>query len=224
MSMIIRRKPGGFLKDQGGSLSVEAAIILPILFWAICAMYTYFNVFKVQSAAYRANYTISDILSRETQQVDVAYIRSLHNVYQYMTFAQTPNTWIRISSFSCTNKCEEPDRMLKIDWSEATNGGIGYEAADLSIVEELLPSIPKGDTLVMVETSSLYSPIFQKMVPNFGDRDIVTRSVTRPRFIQQLVWAGPSDDGSGTPIDTSGDEPDADPSSKDKQGHPKNNT
>lgn len=177
-----------FKDDQRGSLSVEAVLVLPLLFWAICATYTYFHAFKVQNAANRANYTISDILSRETDMVSADYVDGLHKLYQYMTRNHQDQTWVRISVVTCHTKCDKTTRQLKLGWSHATSGATAYVAGDIASIEPMIPSLPKGDSLIIVETSSLYQPIFQGVVPNFGDRNLVSHSVTRPRFTQQIVW------------------------------------
>ena len=182
-----------FSEDQRGSLSVEAVLILPILFWAICATYTFFHAFKVQNAANRANYTISDILSRETDLVNADYINGLHNLYEYMSRNRDGGTWIRVSVVTCRTRCDKENRQLVMEWSQATGSATAYGSSDIGSLEQYIPQLPKGDSLTMVETSSDYEPMFQGIVPNFGSRKLVSQSVTRPRFTQQLVW----DDGSG---------------------------
>lgn len=189
-----KRLPGGFLRDERGTMSIEAAIIIPILFWAICATYTFFQVYKVQNATFRANYTISDLISRETGVMDASYMRGLHNVYQFMTFATTSDTWIRVSIVNCKSNCTNlSSRNLDIDWSFGTNGARELTNGDLSFWEDKIPTLLKGDALILLETSSTYTPMFEKIVPGFSTKTLVTHSVTRPRFTQQLVF----DDGNG---------------------------
>lgn len=183
----------GLVKEERGSLSVEAALIFPLLVWGIVAMFTFFQAYKAQNAAYRANYTISDILSRETGIVDAAYLRGLHNVYQYMTFAKTQGTWIRVSVIQCKVRCDKPTRDLDLVWSFGTNGARSLDDADFAHWEPLVPWLPKGDGLILVETSSKYTPMFQRFLTSFLERDLVSHSVTRPRFVSQLVWEGSND-------------------------------
>ena len=182
-----------FNDDQRGSLSVESVLVFPLLFWAICATYTYFHAFKVQNAANRANYTISDILSRETGGVTAGYIDGMHNIYEYMTRNRDGQTWIRVTVVTCRSSCDKPTRNLNLEWSYATGGASAYQKAEVSSLDAYVPNLPKGDSLILVETSSLYKPMFQGMVPNFGNRNLVSYSATRPRFTQQIVW----DNGTG---------------------------
>jgi len=179
-----------FRRDQKGSLSVEAVIILPLLFWAITATFTFFHTYKAQSAAFRANYTVSDILSRETGEIDSDYMRGLHNLYQYMTFAKTAGTWLRVSVFHCTDNCDQSDRTLSLLWSEGTNGARDLDASDYAHWDPLVPWMVKGDSVILVETSNHYDPPFANFLMSFPERELVSHSVTRPRFAPQLLWEG----------------------------------
>lgn len=183
----------GLTAEERGSLSVEAAMVVPLLIWGIVAMFTFFHAYKAQNAAFRANYTISDILSRETEEIDFSYLRGMQNLYQYMTFSQTADTWIRVSVIQCTDNCEEDDRTLKIDWSMGTNGARSLTDVDFDLWEPMTPWLPKGDSLILVETSSQYNPLFPKFLVTFQKRALVSHSVTRPRFSGQLVYAGLND-------------------------------
>ncbi len=187
----------GFLNDQKGTLSVEAAIVMPLLFWAITASFTFFHGYKAQTSAFRANYTISDILSRETVQIGPSYLSGLHNIYQYMTLARTEGTWLRLSVVRCLDECALDTRTLDIMWSRATNGARELENEDVAFWEPKVPWLPKGDSLILLETSSNYSPPFTNFLLSFPDRTLVSHSVTRPRFAPQLLWEGMSigDDG-----------------------------
>lgn len=189
MTLSIKSVMTRFRKDQTGSLSVEAVIILPLLFWAICATYTYYNAFKVQNAVNRANYTLGDIVSRETGTVTPDYVTGLHNLYQYMTRAKDENTWIRVSTVTCKRRCDKDTRVLRINWSYGTGGAHSLKNSEIRSVEEMIPLLPKGDSLILVETNSVYKPLFKGMVPTFGDTNMASYSVTRPRFAQQIVWS-----------------------------------
>ena len=48
-----------------------------------------------------------------------------------------------------------------------------------------LPKMADGETLILVETKSVYNP---PLNVGLGDLDIETFIFTRPRFAPQLVW------------------------------------
>jgi hypothetical protein len=178
-----------FRSDQKGSLSVEAVFAFPMLLWAATGTYTFFDVYKAQNASYRANYTISDMLSRETDSIGTAYMNGMIKVYRYMTKADVNNSWIRISQVQCLDDCDDGDaRELEMEWSHGANGARDLTAADFAFYNNLIPLLAQSDRLVLVETSMLYSSPFSSSLVSFPDRDLVSHVVTRPRFAPQLIW------------------------------------
>jgi len=185
-----------FRREQDGSLSVEAVFAFPLLLWAATASYTFFDAYKAQNASYRANYTISDILSRETESVDSAYLEGLLRVFRFMTYGDANTTWIRVSLVQCTDECaSEANRDLEFDWSHGANGARSLTAVDFDHYASKIPLFPIGDKLILVETSLDYTPPFANALVSFPERKLVSHVVTRPRFGPQLLWTGPGSNG-----------------------------
>lgn len=195
-----------FKSDQKGSLSVEAVFAFPMLFWAATATFTFFDAYKVQNTSYRANYTISDMLSRETTAIDQPYIDGLHKVFRYMTHTGPETSWIRVSVVSCSDDCaSEDDRVLNFKWSEAAAGARSLDANDLLFYRDQIPLMAKGSQLILVETSREYNPPFANALVSFAERDLVSHVVTRPRFAGNFCFitcvtpgGSDGDDGDGS--------------------------
>ena len=189
-----------FRSDQTGSMAVEAVFAFPLLLWAATATYTYFDAFKAQNATYRANYTISDMLSRETNSVDYNYINGLFKVYRYMTLADEDDSWIRVSQLQCFSDCADEDiRVLTFDWSRGVNGARDLTNLDFDYYADKIPLLAQGDRLILIETSLKYKPPFANALVSFPERNLVSHVVTRPRFAPQIIWDpayDPSDGGS----------------------------
>lgn len=193
-----------FRSDQKGSLSIEAVFAFPMLLWAATGLYTFFDIYKAQNATYRANYTISDMLSRETDSIGTPYMNGMYKVFRYMTHADAPNSWIRISQVQCVDDCADGEhRELEMEWSHGANGARSLTDADFTFYNELIPLLAESDRLILVETSLLYTAPFANSLISFPPRDLVSHVVTRPRFAPQLIW------------DDSGYTPDADDSHDD---------
>jgi hypothetical protein len=188
-----------FRSEQSGSLSVEAVFAFPMLLWAATGTYTFFDAYKAQNATYRANYTISDMLSRETNSIDYNYISGLYKVYRYMTNADAEDSWIRVSELVCVSDCaDEANRVLAFDWSRGVNGARDLTDQDFAFYADKIPLLAQGDRLVLIETSLRYKPPFANALVSFPARDLVSHVVTRPRFAPQIVWDpsyDPSDGG-----------------------------
>ena len=178
-----------FRTDQRGSLSVEAVLAVPMLFWAATATFTFYDAFKAQNASYRANYTISDMLSRETDAIDQSYLDGLHKVFRYMTHTGPEDSWIRISVVRCSSLCaDEDNRVLSFDWSKGASGARDLTDTDLLFYRTIIPLMATGNRLILVETSREYLPPFANALVSFAARDLVSHVVTRPRFAPRLCW------------------------------------
>lgn len=198
-----------FRSDQKGSLSIEAIFAFPLLLWAATATYTFFDAYKAQNASFRANYTISDMLSRETESIDTAYMNGLEKVFRYMTGADETGTWIRISQVQCIADCSDGEqRTLRLEWSHASSGASGLTSADFEFYNAEIPLLAQADRLVLVETSMLYKPPFAQSMVNFAERDLVSQVITRPRFASQIVWDDTGYDPSGGGSHDDGELPD----------------
>jgi hypothetical protein len=190
MKRLFQKVRGFFNSDERGSLSVEAVFAFPMLFWAATATFTFYDAYKAQNTSYRANYTISDMLSRETNPVNQNYIDGLNRVFRYMTHTGPESSWIRVSVVQCTANCgNETTRELSFVWSHSASGARSLTSADVPFYKTKIPLLPAGDRLILVETSRQYIPPFASALVSFAERNLVSHVVTRPRFAPQLLWS-----------------------------------
>ena len=183
------RKKSRFANDEKGSLSIEAVFAFPMLFWAATALFTFFDAYKVQNASYRGNYTISDMISRETEPIDQTYVDGLHQVFRFMTHTGPETSWLRVSVVKCNSDCgDEAARDLEFVWSHSAGGARSLTAADLPFFADKIPLMAFGDPLILVETSRQYRPPFASALVSFAERNLVSHVVTRPRFANQVCW------------------------------------
>jgi hypothetical protein len=176
-----------FLRDNRGTLSVEAAIMVPAIFLVYLAVFTFFHTFRADAANAKASYSVADMLSRETNKVNQAYVDGLNSVFAYMTRAREP-TWIRVSSVvwhEDTKKCE-------LRWSAASKGHLPL--TDVTSIEARIPMMADGDTVNVVETFMPYTPAFNVGLDRMTFGNLV---VTRPRFAPKLDWDAGSGGGAG---------------------------
>lgn len=184
-------KLAGFRDDRRGSMAVESVIVFPILIWAYLGMFTYWEAFRTENTNSKAAYVIADMLSRQTDPVDVAFIEGLGDLYAYLTRERFP-TAIRVSSIGWDSV--QNDYMVR--WSHATQGRPALTTADAEQMDAVLPNFPAGDTVLLIESVLDYSPIFKV---GLADRAMTQFVYTRPRFVSAV----PFDDGT-TVIDAGG--------------------
>jgi len=179
-----------FRRDEEASLSVEAVMVLPILLWAFLATYTFFDVYRAKNLALKANYAISDLLSRETMTIDMNYLLGAEKVFKYLT--QSDDTaWVRVTEVYCNDNCADPSRDLKRDWSKATDNLPTFNDDDvMDHLEPIIPLIATGERVIIVETGVGYEPPFSQGLTGIGSRNFVDIVMTRPRFAGWVCWQG----------------------------------
>jgi hypothetical protein len=179
-----------FVRDEEAGLTVEAVIILPLLLWALMAMYAFYDVYRHKMLAMKANYAISDLLSRETDPINLAYINGIEDVYEFYTRSSDGDAWIRVTPVKCRRRCNNLNtRQLQRDWSRGTDGQVSLRNGVVNRdYRDLIPLVPKGERIIMVETELTYEPLFGDYFTPIGERTMRDVVFTRPRFSPQLCW------------------------------------
>jgi hypothetical protein len=170
-----------FHDDTRGSVAIEAAIILPMLFWAYIAMFVFFDAYKTRSMTEKAAFTISDMLSRETAAIDDYYLGSTRKLFDLLAQSDSPSG-LRVTVVSYSGVTKEHS----LEWSKTIGNMDELEAARLSDFVVRLPAIAAGESIIVVETRSTYEPALNV---GLGNNTIETFIFTRPRFAPQLVWS-----------------------------------
>ena len=118
-----------FWNDTRGVISVEIALILPLLIWTFAAIATFFDAYRSRSIAEKAAYTVSDMLSRETNAITDTYIDNTLTFFDALADSQTGSS-LRVSVISWNSAMNS----YEIDWSEAR--GAGFLALDNDDVDD----------------------------------------------------------------------------------------
>ena len=180
-----------FSRHEDASISIEAVLVLPFLLWAFAAMYSFFDVYHARSLAMKGNYAVADLLSRETNPIDMDYLRGTEDIFQYITRSGT-SSWIRVTPVRCRRRCDDPARrQLRRDWSRATDGHHRLTNTEVNRdYRDVVPMIARGERVIMVETFTNYTPPLNPKLTGIFPRKINDLTMTRPRFGPQLCWVG----------------------------------
>lgn len=170
-----------FAKDTRGTGSVEAALLLPMLLWAYAAAFVFFDGFHEKTLAQKAAYTISDIFSRSTDPVNDSQIDGAKKLYDYL--AQTDGvTSLRVTSVLWNRKKDKYVRK----WSKVRGTHfVSLTTADLAQMTDKLPTMFHRDTVILVETHSVYKPVLDV---GWGNLNIDAFVYTRPRFVPRVLF------------------------------------
>ena len=167
-------------RDRRGSVTVEAVIALPFLFWALLAMLVFFDAYRQSSLNVKAAFTIGDMLSREVDPITPAYLDGAVNLFDELARTETPPR-MRVTVVYYNQSQQKFYR----DWSHQRGGVPVLTDADLITMKDRLPTVPNNERLILVETWSDYNPPF-----NVGiKRQYLYNFVfTRPRFTPQVKF------------------------------------
>jgi hypothetical protein len=183
LHVLLRR----FCRDQSGTLTAEAVIVMPILLWAYLALFVYWDAFKTVNTVQKAAYTVSDLISRETdtdkEPLTPAYITGMRDLMQYL-IADKQVVGLRVSSvtYSAVRK------RIEVDWSVSPDGVLPeLTNANIASVEANIPIMADGDHSIIFESEVPYYTSF-----NIGIGDTVIKQfvVTRPRFVNKICMSG----------------------------------
>jgi Flp pilus assembly protein TadG len=171
-----------FRDDTKGVISIEMVMILPLLLWSFAAVATFFDAYRTRSQAEKAAFTISDMLSRETNAVNAAYITNTRTLFDELASSRDASS-LRVSVISWNSQLN----AYEVDWSEER--GEFFDVLRNNNMTELAPRLPvlaTSDVLILVETQNRYNPLLNV---GLGNINIDTFVFTRPRYAPQLVFA-----------------------------------
>lgn len=170
-----------FVGDTRGSVSVELVLVAPFLFWALMATYVYFDGYRQSTINLKASYTISDLISRETEAINNEYIDSMFELFALMTRPRS-EVKLRISVI----RWDEGDGRYYVDWSANRGYANPRTDANVSEIHERLPTMPDNERVILIESRNHFVPLFDI---GMGDALLKNFVYTRPRFAPQVVWS-----------------------------------
>lgn len=172
-----RRK---FARDEEGTVSIEASLMIPLMFFVILSMFTIFDAFRQYAMHQKAAYTISDMISRETLPLDVDYLTGAHALFDAMTRDPQDST-IRVSVL----RYDSQNDIMKLDWSKTEGTATPLSNNGVREWTDRLPTMVHNERILVVETFANYAPPFNT---GLGTREIENFVFTRPRYAPQILW------------------------------------
>lgn len=175
-----------YLSHDEASVSMEFVIIWPLLVLWLIASYVFFDVYRSESKAAKAVYTVADILSRQ-EEVNEPLLEDLDVLVDELIPRASDQKWMRVSSIVY----DGTDYL--VDWSHAMNPILNGDP-DQNLVEELangdipvdiMPTLADTDSIIFVELNVPYSPIVSDI--GLTDQTWEPRAIVRPRYIARIA-------------------------------------
>jgi len=178
-------RTAGFLRrffcKESGVISIEAVMIYPLLFWGMCASFSFFDGYKQSARNLKASYAIADVISRERNDITSKYVDTLYELLQQM-MSDRSDVSLRVTYI----RFDQPDDKHYVRWScvrgtsfqEWTTGTIGQ-------IKDKLPIMPDNGKMILVEVKDWYRRPFRI---GYGENEFAMDNFvfTHPRVYDKI--------------------------------------
>lgn len=170
-----------FADDNRASVTIEAVIMLPILVWAYCALFTFFDAYRQSSINDKAAYTISDMISRESDPIDNSFMDGTYDMLNFLTRSADERR-LRVSIV----RYDEATDEHVVEWSKTRGTVPELTSGDITTWNDKLPTMVDQEILIVVETWTDYTAPFP--IVGLNNQVIQSFVFTRPRDVMQRCW------------------------------------
>ncbi len=176
----IKSRVRAFWDDSDASVTVEFVMAVPMLFWALAACYVFFDGYRQSAINLKAAYTIGDLVSRETDNINDDYLDSMYKLHRLLT-RTTSSTTLRLTVV----RWDKDDNRFYKKWSQ-TRGSIDpLTSGDVLLLTDKLPKMANADEVILVETTNSFTPTFTNV--GLGTLSLDNFVFTAPRFTTQAT-------------------------------------
>lgn len=166
-----------FRREERGSAPIEGVMgALLLLSWYMIA-FQFYDAFRSKALAMRASYTVADAISRQKSAIGPDFRDGMKKLFDYMMAnGSSDRSWLRITVIFCaddgdqdkTDYCNGTSKQFSIATdhnsttlsSHGTTGVAPHTVSTLNAQAHRIPEMAEGDYAVVLETSTLYNPIF----------------------------------------------------------------
>ena len=188
LDMSVARKPRKLREDETGSLSVETLLMAPLLGFLMIGMFVYFQIFRQDSLLAKSSYTVTDVMSREIDPINQAYIDNMFRLLQSVSNVQTT-----ISMRVGVVKYDLATDSMVLRWEAVPDGSTiaAFTPGDIDTLRPKIPDMDDQDTVIIVETNMPYTPPFlggSMFVGRVSSLNYNNLIIMRSRFIAELCY------------------------------------
>ena len=162
-----------FSDDENATMTVEFIIILPVLMLWFIGSVVFFDAFDARAGAQRTAHMIADIMSRQTEEIDNAYIDDLL-LLQNRLLPREPAGSLTVSTLIL----DADSGNMKVLWSYSTEG---TPLVDTDLAALQIPPMAPGETVLLIDSYVPFVPISD--IVGIVAQTWVNRVVISARFL-----------------------------------------
>jgi hypothetical protein len=182
-----------FLRNEDGLVLAEGLLMLPLVVWALVAMFIYWDVFRTINVTQKAAYGVADLLSRQRDEIPLTFADGLQNVMNFLTPGGHP-VKMRITSFEYDEGAD--DYKLLFSYSPMNKVPELTEATIQNWKGTKVAALNDGDSVFVLETSVEFKAQLQTFIAGFmvnvNDATFGEFIVTRPRHRRLCLEGRPT--------------------------------
>jgi Flp pilus assembly protein TadG len=171
--------PGSILKrliaSRAGTSGIEFALTFPVIILLFLGSVTLYDVLRAYSKIVEANGIVADIVARQ-MTVDSAFFTKTYGAFTNLQADGSMPNALRITSVVWK------DGKYAATWTY--QGGTTKLLPAQVLDATKLPSVPSGDSVILVEGATQYTAIADLF--GFGTITYLENAFTRPRFTAQI--------------------------------------
>ena len=171
-----------FLRDEDGLILAESLLMLPLLIWALVAMFIYWDVFRTINVTQKAAYGVADLLSRQRDTISLNFANGLQNVMNFLTPGGHP---VRIRVTSIEYVAATGNYKLLFSFSPGGKVPPLTETEVQAWKGTKVPTLNNGESVFVLETEVAFKAQLQTVLAGFlvgvEDGNYGQFIVTRPR-------------------------------------------
>ena len=186
----LKQRFGTFLRDEDGLILAEGLLMLPLVIWALVAMFIYWDVFRTINVTQKAAYGIADLLSRQKADITPTFADGLQKVVNFLTPGGHP-VKMRITSLECVGTvipngmtgCTATDGSYKMlfSYSPQYNATVLIQSEIQDWKNGKIPVLNHGESVFVVETEVAFKAQLQTAIAGVEDAKYGQFIVTKPR-------------------------------------------
>ena len=186
----LKQRFGTFLRDEDGLILAEGLLMLPLVIWALVAMFIYWDVFRTINVTQKAAYGIADLLSRQKADITPTFANGLQKVVDFLTPGGHP-VKVRITSLECVAPtgpgCTATNGSYKLlfSFSPQNKTAVLTQANIQNWKNGKIPVLNHGESVFVVETEVAFKAQLQTAIAGFmvgvDDAKYGQFIVTKPR-------------------------------------------
>jgi Flp pilus assembly protein TadG len=173
-----------FVHDQKGAAALEFAFVVPVLLVFMLGGIGLFDGFKGARSFESGAATIVDIVTRQSE-MDDDQIELMIATSKALIGSYADSSDFTISITSVKNEFDSvDDPTLSVGWSKANIASA--EVIDEDLVGFNIPTIPEGNSVILIVTSASYSPYVT--TDKVGIINYYKSVIRRPRFVDNIEY------------------------------------